>query len=268
MKQVILIASFIIASFSFGQTGYFGSKNVISLNYIGAPAFATTSNLSNYNSPNDYTLKSGYKFQSPSYRLEYDRILNDKFSIGVGYTFSSVRVRTTRYFYTTPFGGFDEKPIDNIKLFNHSVNFNFKVARGGGINPVGKYWGAEIVLGRAGYRQNKLIDDFDPPAMNSLLINAFIGRTFAITNSLFLSLEGRLNVLGFTSDGRYIGSNIYALAEDYAFDILFATSLPFTGAQEIYSDSQGQDVSNTRRLSRAIFEYNYIAFKVGIHYAL
>ena len=267
MKSQILIALLFLTGASFGQTGYFGAKNIISLNYIGAPSFATTSNISSYVNEDVYHIRGGHKFQSPSYRIEYDRILNDKFSIGLGYTFSSVRVRTSSYSYINDFGGFENKEIDNIKLFNHSINLNFKVARGGGVNPVGKYWGAEVVLGRAGYRQNKLIDNFNPPGMNSLLINGFIGRTFAITNSLFFSLEGRLNVLGFTSNGRYIGFNLYALAEDYAFDIL-DLGIPFTGAQEIYSEDNGQDRINTRHLSRAIFEYNYIAFKVGVHYAL
>lgn len=266
MKKLVLIIAILSVGFVNAQTGYFGSKNIISLNYIGAPAFATTWKTSNFTSVDDYDLKSGYKIQSPSYRLTYDHILNDKISVGLGYTFSNVRVRTTNYFYLDSLGGFDSRPISNIHMFNHSASLNIKVARGGGINPVGKYWGAEIVFGRASYRDNPLLNDFDPPGMNSLFINGFIGRTFALTNSLFLSLEGRINVLGFTSNGRYIGSNVWALAEDYATSLLFY-EFPSTGNQEVYSDNQGQDRINTRRMSRALFEYNYIAFKVGVHYA-
>ncbi len=266
MKKLVLLIAILSVGFVNAQTGYFGSKNIISLNYIGAPALATTWKTSNFTSLNDYELKSGFKIQSPSNRLTFDHILNDKISIGLGYTFSNVRVRTTNYFFLDSLGGFDSRPISNIHMFNHSASLNIKVARGGCINPVGKYWGAEIVFGRASYRDNPLLPNFDPPGMNSLFINGFIGRTFALTNSLFLSLEGRINVLGFTSNGRYIGSNVWALAEDYATDILLY-SFPNTGNQEVYSDNQGQDRNNTRRLSRALFEYNYIAFKVGVHYA-
>ena len=266
MKQGLLVFALICTGFLYSQTGYFGSKNVFSLSYIGAPSFARIYDLDTYTNDWDYTLKSGYKIQSPSYRLNYDRILTDKISIGLGYTFSNVRLRTKHFHYNNIVGTSTSRKIDNIRLFNHSMSFNIKFARSGSISPVGRYWGAELVLGNANYRNNKLIDEFTIGAIQSMFLNVFIGRTFTISNSLFFSLEGRFNLLGFAYSGYETIFSLLSLDRNYG-DIYHYGEYPNTGELILYSNNQNKQAINANNMSNAIFEYNYLALKFGVHYA-
>src|SRR5690606_17530135 len=91
---------------------------------------------------------------------------------------------------------------------------------------------------------------FDP--VTTVFIFGTAGWTFPITDFLFLSLEGRLNVLGLAFQYGSYDIAQFKFLDDYAFDIL-NLSYPTAGYRPIYASGSG--VNNLSTISAGIFEY-------------
>ncbi len=201
MKTIITILSiFFSTTFFFAQNraGYMGKKNMISV--------FTTSNVMFYNYVNNYlsedeglhyvyfeddnTKKDKFQIFRIDYRLAYQRILSNRFAIGIEYAFEKVKLNS----YAFTHYNYYSSPVYNANSFLVTTELfqKDKIA--------GTGFSVAVGLGPKFYsfntKQNYRMDENTPiniddvkSNLNFLAINAFFQMTYRHPITPFLSLD-------------------------------------------------------------------------------
>jgi len=198
-----LFCFFSLFTFSQNRSGYIGKKNMISV--------FTTSNLMAFNFINDFiygngipyyvkfkkdnTKKSRVQLFRVDYRFSYQRILSNRFSIGLEFGHEKVKLNSTIFYYSN-YGNFNDysSPVYNANSFLLTAEFfnEFKVAGQGfstgfGIGP--KLYSFNT---KKNYRFDENtsinIDGIDSK-LSYIGINAYFQMTYRHPITSFLSFE-------------------------------------------------------------------------------
>ena len=272
MKQYIsLLFALVICSPLFGQTGYYGNRSSLAFEYGLAPSVKMKSKIRNVQG--DSILVRSARLVNSSYGLSYNRIINNKLSLGVGYGYSNVKVSTNGLTF-----GNQEFFTASPTASYHNFALKLKYFRFGNINPVGKYIGFILEGGRTRFRMNdygyildqnivsssrtkskydiisfvQTNDSLSVDKFNTYFLKFAMGRNIPINKQTYVSLETSFNAVG------------VAYSKSYGYQ--FSRVQDLLDDMRLYPGDPSKNNRNFTTVMNSVFSYRRFVFNVGFHY--
>ncbi len=270
-KYALTLLGLIIVGGSFAQTGYYGFQNSFGVSISEAPSLRYKIKMKEEGS--NTILKKSLRIANTSFHVNYNRVIHNKLGLGVGYTYSNVRLLADR---VATFGAV--RLIEDIKTPYHGVTLKLKYFRFGNVNPVGKFIGFALEYGQSkldvleytGAANYELLessryatkynafdfqthnDTISVDRFNTYFVKVLFGRNIPLTKNLFFSFEGSFNLVGLSIlNGT---RNFSGLG-----DIL--------GSRSINANPLSSSNTNYALVSDSIFAYKRLMLNFGIHFA-
>ena len=238
---LILLLLFVCHNLAFGQSGYLGSLNNLSVSVKAVPSIKTKMSLNNTMTES----KRSLRLANLNYEISYSRIISKKIELSIAYGFSKMKAITEGMTYhkvdtfisSSGFQSMVSKPLNVLQdphLNLHQFAFDLRIFRLGSLAPTGKYVGIGIEFGLSNLDRNIIVGKSGsiiksgPMASkyevleseifsldnsykaNYIQLNASIGRNYPITQNLMIGV-GMTSPI-FTTYGydgsRYYGFNI------------------------------------------------------------
>ncbi len=292
MNQLITVfISLLFSTLLFSQTGFYGRKKSIEIGYLAAPSLMFKSIIKVDGS--DTLFQSKRRLVNSSYRIGFSKMVSNKVSLGIGYTYANVILNTVEY-YQSPT---DNKPFDESynmpsqRVNSHEFHLDLKFFRNGSIGPIGRYFGFEVQFAKTKLNEMELeivrkenrtfeggknssnatelasIMHTNTESIYTFFLGLNFGRRIPITDRLFFSWNGRINLPGIS-----IGEGLFS-GVDFGSNIRLSTSLneienflegDFFSSSLYALSSKG---SNFNLLSSSVFSYKRLSFQMALHYA-
>jgi len=271
-KCIVLIFGLLLNYLTFGQTGYYGALNSLELKYGAGLSLRSKYKLKVKD--NDTTLTKSPQYVNPSFGINYNRVINNKFSIILGYNYAKIGILAKDL--NSPTG---RQLIETYKAPYHGLAFEFRWFRRGNINPVGKYMGFAIELGQSkfdlndyNYFDNQTLiasgllkseyivtdrqDNINPIVISpvrNFFIKGIIGRNFQINKQMFYSVNATYNFLGV--------STFQGLREVSFFP------LESNRNRDLDDDDDFRSlINNFNTVASSIFSSKRMVINLGVHY--
>lgn len=250
MKGLFFIIFSCISFSSLSQMGYFGRKNLASIEFNVVPSFG---NSIRFDSKNNYTL-SRLRIGYPILKCSYGRVLPGRSELSISYRFTKGYTKLYRSKYVTRdsiynlgvLESVNEKFYDFLEdpwVFVHSFTLDYKLYKKSSLAPLGKYWGTSLEYGFSRFNSEELlIGEKDIPISNNffsskeavkeidtlllpsrlpskyICLNILWGRNLPITDKYLFSFSIRAPVLRFISVNAPLFENVVYRDVPFLYD--------------------------------------------------